>query len=149
MITFPNGKALHITAPDVLMNITKMYTTEGGFRKAFIEECEKISTLHDDLQETTKLAEMAGTKMAAKVNSKLLADHAYEGDDSSVDEEDMEYDDTDYIDLRTATGSQLQIMPSSSPQDNTQIIIPNVQPKSERTVHMKGKKIVILEVQKI
>ena len=124
------------------MNITKMYTAEDTCHDAFIEQCDKISTLHDNLVEKTKMVEVAGTRMAEKVTAKLFGDQAYEGDDSYVDEEDMDYADTDDIDMPNSTGSQLQLMPSSSPQDNNQIVIPNVQPKSKRTVHMKEKRIV-------
>ena len=140
ILTFPKGVKRHITAPDLLINITNMYTTEDRCHDAFIEQCDKIITLHDNLIEKTKMAAVAGTKMAEKVTSKLFGEHAYSGGNSYVDEEDMDYADTDDIDMPHSTESQLQLMPSSSSQDNNQIFIPNVQPKSERTVHMKGKK---------
>ena len=72
-----------------------MYDTEDNCHGAFIKKCDKISTLHDKLAENTKMAMIAADRMGHKVNSKLYGDEAYEGDDSYVDEDDVNYDDID------------------------------------------------------
>ena len=139
VLIFPNGDKRHISAPDLLDNLHSMYDTEDKCHDGFIENCDKISTLHDNLAEKTKKAMIAATRMGDKVNSKLFGDEAYEGDDSYVDEDDMDYDDTDDIDMPNSSVRQLQLMPSSTTLDTNEVSNLNVQPKSNNIVHVNEK----------
>ena len=82
---------------------------------------------------------IAATRMGDKVNFKSYGDETYEGDDLYVDEDGMDYDDTDDIDMHNSCERKVQLMPSSTTLDTNEVSNLNVQPKSNNIVHMNEK----------
>lgn len=92
---------------------------------------------------------IAATRMSDKVNSKLYGDETYEGDDSYVNKDNIDYDDTDDIDIPNSSVRQLQLMLSSTTLDTNEFSNPNVQPKSNNMVHVNEKIIVLVKVEQL